>query len=148
MNVYIDMDDTICDFKKAARKRSQLQFPQSKIGFFEQLEPFDGAIEVVNYLRTVDILDVYILTAPSVLNPHSYSEKRIWIENHFDLKFCEKLIISSKKGLLKGDILIDDYASGKGQEFFEGKLLHFGSDEFKNWFDIKRYFLKNFSIEK
>ena len=100
---------------KPQGKDHNYNFHNQKLVFFKQLEPLDGAIEVVNYLRSVDTLDVYILTAPSVLNPHSYSEKRIWIENHFDLKFCEKLIISSNKGLLKGDILIDDYASGKGQ---------------------------------
>ncbi len=41
-----------------------------------------------------------------------------------------KLIICSNKGLLKGDILIDDHISGRGQEFFEGKLIHFGQNEY------------------
>ena len=43
------------------------------------------------------------------------------------------LIICSHKGLLKGDILIDDHASGRGQELFEGKLIHFGQDDYPDW---------------
>jgi 5'(3')-deoxyribonucleotidase len=45
----------------------------------------------------------------------------------------EKLIISPNKGLLKGDILIDDIVEGKGQEHFEGELIHFGSAKFPDW---------------
>ncbi len=135
------MDDTICNFKMAARQYASLKFPQSKIGFFEELEPLEGAIEAVNYLRTVAEYEVYILTAPSVRNVHSYTEKRIWIEKYFDLEFCKKLIICSNKGLLRGDFLIDDYVSGKGQENFEGNLLHYGSDEFPNWKAIRNYFI-------
>ncbi len=38
-------------------------------------------------------------------------EKRVWIEKYFGLEFTEKLIISANKGLLKGDLLIDDQTS-------------------------------------
>ena len=54
----------------------------------------------------------------------------------------ENLIISPNKGLNKGHYLIDDCLSGKGQEFFEGKLIHFGSDTFPDWASVKRYFEK------
>ncbi|KPA11151.1 5'-nucleotidase [Candidatus Magnetomorum sp. HK-1] len=60
-------------------------------------------------------------------------EKRIWIENYFDYNFTKKLIICSNKGLLKGDLLIDDNIEGRGQESFEGKIIHFGSSDFPDW---------------
>jgi len=147
MIIYIDMDDTVCNFMKAVKERREFKslqplefkFPQSKVGFFENLEAIPGAIESVNFLREMDDVDVYILTAPSVRNPHCYTEKRIWIEKHFDLEFCKKLIICANKGLLKGDFLIDDYISGKGQENFEGKLIHFGSEKFPDWKSVIKF---------
>ena len=46
---------------------------------------------------------------------------------------CHKLIISPNKALNKGHYLIDDYTEGKGQDNFEGELINFGSEKFKNW---------------
>ena len=137
MIVYIDMDDVLCDYSGAYEadllKNPGIQFPQSQFGFFEKLEPLKDAIEVVNLLIASDKYEPYILTAPSARNPFSYTEKRVWIEKKFDYSFVENLIICSNKALLKGDILIDDYASGKGQEGFEGRLMIFGSKEFPDW---------------
>ena len=45
----------------------------------------------------------------------------------------ERLVISPDKSLLKGDYLIDDILHGKGQDSFEGKLIHFGSNEYPDW---------------
>ena len=145
MIVYIDMDDTICDFKGSVkefiRNGGSLKFPQSKIGFFESLPPINGAIEAVNRLRASQIYDVYILTAPSTRNPHCYMEKRVWVEKYFDYEFTKKLIISPNKGLLKGDFLIDDYDRGKGQEDFEGELIHFGSSAYPDWDAVLNHLL-------
>lgn len=133
--IYIDMDDTICElapaYKKARKYKPDIKYPQSIPGFFENLKPVPGAVRAVNELRSR--ADVYILTAPSVRNPLSYTEKRLWIEKHFDLDFCKKLIITPNKGLLKGDILVDDYDHGKGQENFSGRLIHFGSEYYPDW---------------
>ena len=129
--VYIDLDDTICKFTGAWRKHREenpdVQWPQSKEGFFLGLEPIEGAIESVNRLR--EIADVYILTRPSYLNPFCYIEKRLWVEKHFDLEFCKNLIICSNKALLKGDILIDDVE----WKDFEGFQILFGSNVFPDW---------------
>ena len=51
-----------------------------------------------------------------------------------------KLIISPNKGLNKGDYLIDDNKSGRGQENFEGELIHFGTEGLYNWAEILVYF--------
>ena len=42
--------------------------------------------------------------------------------------FCQQ----HNKALLKGGYLIDDRRDNGASEF-EGKFIHFGSDEFKNW---------------
>lgn len=125
------MDNTICDFKtaylKAIEKNPGIQFPQSQYGFFTNLEPIEGAINAVNYLRKY--YDVYILTRPSVMNPLCYTEKRIWIEKYFGLEFCDRLILCCNKSLLKGNYLIDDNI----HVGFEGEHIHFGQDKFDTW---------------
>lgn len=141
--VYIDMDDTLCDFAGAFRYHlsvnPKIQFPQSQYGFFANLQPLTGAVSAVKALIHSDRYDPYILTAPSVKNPLCYTEKRIWVENHFGIDFTEKLIISPNKALLKGHILIDDNAHGKGQDQFEGRLIHFGSDSYPDWASVREH---------
>lgn len=149
-NIYVDMDDVLCDYKaafaKATEKNPAIKYPQSQCDFFRKLKPIEGGIETVEFLRKQEIFEIYILTAPSVFNPFSYLEKRLWIEDHFGFEFTERLIISPNKGLLKGDYLIDDITEGKGQEDFEGKLLHFGQEKYPNWKSILDYFKSTYSI--
>ena len=137
------MDDVLAGFRAGIYahidENPYTFIPQAELGFFENLEPISGAIDAVNKLRKNNIFDIYILTAPSTRNPHSYSEKRIWVEKYFDYDFTDKLIICSNKALLKGDFLVDDSASGKGQENFEGELIHFGSNVFPDWDSVLRY---------
>jgi len=139
--IYIDMDDVLCDFigdfNQARLENPEVRFPQGVIGFFENLPPLPGAIDSVNRLR--EVADVYILSAPSVHNAHSYSEKRLWVEQYFGYEFCDRLILSCHKNLLQGDYLIDDYESGKGQEGFEGELVVFGSPQFPDWETVMSY---------
>jgi 5'-nucleotidase len=139
--VYVDMDDVLCAYTtahaRALHAHPDVAFPQSVIGFFQSLDPIDGALSAINELR--DLFDVYVLTAPSTRNPHSYSEKRIWIESHFGYSFTKKLILCANKGLLKGDYLIDDHATGKGQDSFEGELIEFGSEAFPDWTTVLTY---------
>ena len=62
--------------------------------------------------------------------------ERIWVEKHLGLEYVHNLILATNKGLLKGDYLIDDYVSGRGQEYFEGELIHFGSKQYPDWLSI------------
>jgi 5'(3')-deoxyribonucleotidase len=140
MIIYIDMDDVLCDYSSAHRKALEenplVSFPQSQYGFYQKLLPLEGAIETVMALYNSAEYTPYILTAPSTRNPFSYTEKRVWIEEKFGYDFVERLIICSHKGLLKGDVLIDDNHSGRGQEHFEGRLIHFGSPQFPDWASV------------
>jgi len=130
------MDDTLCDYTGAmARelKKHPQSFPQSQYGFFENLAPIEGGLKVVYELLYHDDWEPYILTAPSIHNPLCYTEKRNWIEKYLGTTFLDRLIISPDKSLLKGDFLIDDHISGKGQEGFEGLVIHFGSHDCRDW---------------
>lgn len=137
MRVYIDMDGVLCDFETAFARDKALftdtTYPQSREGFYLNLSLIPGAQDAMNVLLTADNIDPFILTAPSIYNPLSYTEIRLWVEKHLGFKWVRRLIISPDKSLLKGDVLIDDHNSGRGQEEFEGRLLHFGSQQCPDW---------------
>lgn len=140
LRVFIDMDGVLCDieaaYREAARTHPDVAFPQSIPGLFASLSVIPGAKEAVAELRSNPRLDVWLLSAPSTRNPLCYSEKRIWVEKVFDYPLAKRLILASDKSLLRGDILIDDNISGKGQERFEGEVLHFGSIRFPTWASV------------
>jgi len=141
--VYVDMDDVLCDYstahKSATMHDPEVLFPQSKQDFFLNLVPLPDAISTFEYLLDSATFDPYILTAPSIENPLCYTEKRLWVEKYLGLAVTNKLIICANKGLLKGDMLIDDWTFGRGQENFEGILLEFGSSKFQDWQAVKCY---------
>jgi len=140
--IYVDMDDVLCAFTKAHNERIQsvpeIKYPQCEFDFFRKLEPMEGAIEGFKFL--FENFDTYILTAPSMINPLCYTEKRLWVEDHLGYEAVKKLIISPNKSLLIGDYLIDDKVHGKGQDQFKGKLIQFSSNQFKTWNDIIEHF--------
>ena len=49
-----------------------------------------------------------------------------------------RLILSHRKDLLKGDYLIDDRPNN-GAADFEGELIKFGNEEFKDWKAVLNY---------
>jgi 5'(3')-deoxyribonucleotidase len=149
--IYVDMDDVLCEFSKsqseALKCNPNIEFPQSQYNFFRKLSPMKDGVSTVQYLANLEMFEVYILTAPSIRNPLCYTEKRLWVEDYFGLDMVERLIITPNKGLNKGDYLIDDYDSGRGQENFEGKLLKFGSNEFPNWQSVLSYFKTKYNLD-
>ena len=140
--VYIDMDGVLCNFYKATKKalseNPNQKYPQSQWGFFLRLEEIPGAIDAFNELKKS--YDVWILTRPSFKNVNCYTEKAQWVCDHLGYDALEKTIMSGDKSLLKGDYLIDDDLNAN-QERFEGELIKFSSDRFKNWSDVLEYLI-------
>lgn len=140
--ICIDLDDTLCNFKKSfwknRGKEPGIKYPQLQYKFFEKLEPIDGAIESFKLLT--EHFEVFILSKPSVLNPLSYTEKRVWVEEHLGIEFCERLILSCDKTLIRCDYLIDDV---KQKGVLEPQFEHimFGSDKFPDWKSVINYLL-------
>jgi len=141
--VFIDMDDTLCDFtgahRKAVEANPKIQYPQSQFDFFRNLKPLKDAVFAMDYLLNSDKYDPYICTAPSVKNPLCYLEKRLWVEDYLDKAYLERLIICPNKSLVKGHFLIDDCDSGKGQDGFEGELIQFGTERYPDWKAVLKY---------
>lgn len=135
----IDLDDTISThFKKS---------PDEIEGVFRDLEPLKNAVKSVIKLYESGKYDLFIATTAPWNNPSSFSDKRIWIEEHFGEIFKKKMFITHRKDLLIGDYLIDDRLAN-GAKNFKGELLSFGFDyenqswnEYKNWEDVLKKLL-------
>lgn len=143
--IYIDMDDTLLDYKgahaKALLNDPTQPYPQSVIGFYLSLEPLEGALKAYATLTSLGY-EVYFLTAPSVMNPHCYTEKRLSIEKHFGFDACKNLIICNDKSLLRGVYLIDDRINSHKQNQFQGTLIQYGSPMFSTWDSIVDTFIQ------
>ena len=104
------------------------------------LESIPFAIDSINHLQKH--FDVWILTRPSVQNLSCYTEKAQWIRKHLGMDMQAKTIMCIDKSLLKGHFLVDDQVE-HGQSEFEGKHIHFGSDEFNDWDKVVTYLMSN-----
>lgn len=138
------MDGVLCDYMKSynyVKERYGLEFPQSKEGFFENLEPIQEAVDVFNRFKEHSNIELYILTRPSVKNLNCYTEKAIWIKKYLGEDVLENMILACDKSLLIGDFLIDD-DHRHGQPNFMGKHIYYGV-EYNNWDDIYNYIVKS-----
>jgi 5'(3')-deoxyribonucleotidase len=144
--IYIDMDHTFCDFEEAkeywikrAKTDIEKSWPWSMKGYFESLLPMEGALEF--WERWKSDCDVWFLTRPSIPNRHSYTEKANWIHKHLGNEGLCKLILSPRKDILNGDILIDD-DDRAGQPQFNGSWWRFGSERYPDWKSIDESLIK------
>ncbi|MBB6463854.1 5' nucleotidase, NT5C type [Flammeovirga kamogawensis] len=127
--LYIDMDGVTVDYKPSESKNED--------GFFLDMPPINNAVASIKKLSKV--FDIYFLSTAPWSNPNAWKEKRLWIEKHFGNDFKKRLILTHHKHLNKGDFLIDDRPYANGADKFEGDLIHFGSDLFKDWNSILNY---------
>lgn len=132
--LYFDLDGVMADYDKAKEGKTEEQ--RAEPGFFENLEPIDGAVEAFKQLS--QYYDCHFLTTAPWSNTNAGSEKRIWVEKHLGEYAFKKLTTTHHKGLLKGDYLIDDRIAN-GVEDFEGEHIHFGTDQFPDWNSVIEY---------
>ena len=116
------MDGVISNFDKAAKEGGWTHRPDLKVDF-RNLELIPGAQDAL--LKLNQDFDIFIATTPPWSRPKVWGEKREWIEEHFPwLK--RKMVLTHRKDLLIGDILIDD-SRWRGQPDFKGQWLWFGT---------------------
>lgn len=159
--LYLDLDGVLADFDKAIKKldpkletrdvtidlnvklasyesRSKLvdELCEANPDIFHNLEPIDGAIEAVDEL--FELFDVYFLSTPMWNVPESFTGKRIWIHNHFGDKAKKRLVLTHRKDLAIGDILVDDrLKNGAGE--FKGEHVWFATEKFPDWETTMNY---------
>ena len=76
-------------------------------GFFRSLDPVPGAVAGFRSLMEAGH-DVIVATAVVKTADNCYDDKRAWMRDHFPDWSLKNLIAVSRKGMLRGDILIDD----------------------------------------
>jgi len=154
--IYIDMDGVVADFDSAIKaflpdletgcggndyeERAKLvdAICADNPNIFHTLKPINGAIEAVTALLSEPWLEVYFLSTPMWHVPDSFTGKRIWIEHHFGELAKKRLILTHRKDLQIGDILIDDRLKNGASEF-RGKHIHFGTADFPDWPRVMSY---------
>ena len=142
--LFIDLDGVVADFISAMNTHPLIedirytQNPDTIPGIFRHLKPINAAIKSVKKLLKSPKYDVYFLSTAPWNNPSAWTDKRIWLEEQFGDKISRKLILTHRKDLVKGDILIDDRPNN-GAKDFEGKWIHFGSEDFPDWSSVLKY---------
>lgn len=76
-------------------------------GFFRNLAPVPGALEGVRDLVDAGV-DVFICTSPLSRFENCVLEKYEWVEKHLGREFARRVILTTDKTLVRGDILVDD----------------------------------------
>lgn len=109
-------------------------------GFFINLEPLEGSIEVLEKLSKKH--EVYIASAAMEF-PLSLKEKSDWLDKYFPFIDWKHRILCGNKFILNGDLLIDDRSYNL--ENFDGDTLLFttphnildkGFERVANWQEI------------
>ena len=127
--IFIDMDGVISNFRKAAKEQGNGKRPDLYVNY-RNLELIPGAEVAVMKLH--QDFDVFIATTPPWTRPEVWQHKREWIEEKFPY-LKRKLILTQRKDLLIGDILIDD-TRFRGQPDFKGHWFWFNQDwDNRNW---------------
>ena len=133
MTILVDMDDTIEQLLKAWIKRANEKFDRNvtldditswnaaepyhgitrkqiydityEPGFWSSVEPMPGAVEALKHFMD-EGHEVYIVTATEI--EHVEEKMKGLLFRYFPFISWEQVIITSRKQMIKGDVLIDD----------------------------------------
>ena len=117
-------------------------------GFWLSLEPQPNSTIIMRKLN--DIFDIYVVTTPFKRSRNCFAEKVDWLNKYFPFIGEEKLVFTYNKGLIKGDIIIDDHPTNLSN--FVGNTIVFDypfNKEFKadfrsdNWIEIGQFLINN-----
>ena len=142
--VLVDMDGTIADFDARAfdlmaTRHPEVPLPQwderqyplanslqnaahrqllralfKEPGFFSEMKPIEGAVVALREM-VANGYEVRLCSSPLANSPRCVMEKVEWVIAHLGIEWVDRLILTRDKTLVRGDILIDDAPTAKGQ---------------------------------
>ena len=146
--LYIDLDNTLVDFKSGIGRLSAANVKKyagrydDTPGIFALMEPMEGAIDAYRILAAK--FDTYILSTAPWNNPSAWQHKLEWVQLHLGVAAgtpaYKRLILSHHKNLNRGDFLVDDRPNNGASEF-EGELLLCGQPPYSTWAEVAEYLL-------
>ena len=143
--VYLDMDGPLADFDLHCLMKG-IHPSQAKLhsGTYLNLSPSEGAIEAVDYLTKLTIIDVFVLSKIPSQNHGAATEKHFWLERYFPT-LAKRLILSPDKGCVGSarDFLIDDHPEWANANNFPGEIVQFftpSTQTGRTWAEILHYF--------
>ena len=149
--LYIDMDNTLVDFKAHLQNIAPDVLKQYKgrvdemPGVCALMPPIPGAIDAFRELS--GLFDTYILSTAPWGNPSAWQHKVEWVQLHLGIEegtpAYKRLILSHHKNLNRGHFLVDDRPKHNGADKFKGKVLKFGSKKYPNWEAVTAYLKKH-----
>lgn len=145
--LYIDMDNTIVDFRARLEGidptvREQFRGREDELpGLFALMPPITGAIE--SFRELSELFDTYLLSTAPWGNPSAWQHKVEWVHMHLGMDpgspAYKRLILSHHKNLNRGDFLVDDRPGHSGANLFDGEVIPFGSPDFPDWPTVVAY---------
>ena len=143
MLILIDLDEPLADIERGFFENWRLRFPnepyilqenrttfypedeypqhlREKVsgiyyepGFYLNLPPVLGSIDALNEMLRLGH-DVMICTSPLSRYEDCVLEKYLWVEKHLGKDFVKRIVMTSDKTIVRGDILIDDKPEIRG----------------------------------
>jgi len=141
--VYIDLDETLVDFKSGVNKcpaEIKEKYKCDEIpGVFSLMDPLPGALDAFKFLS--QHFDVYILSTAPWGNPSAWTDKLLWVKKYLGEPAYKRLILTHHKELNRGDYIIDDRTKN-GVSEFQGEHIQIGSPQFPDWKSVVDYLMK------
>ena len=131
IRVCIDLDGVVVDYEQGTKAWKEKHGDREE-GMFLSFPPIEGAIDAVQLLLADPRFDVHFVSTAPWSNPSAWTDKRLWLEQHFGEGVKKRLILTHRKDLVVGDVLIDDRPNNGASEF-PGWWMHFGSEEVPHW---------------
>lgn len=145
--IYVDLDGVVVDLLGYI-DNEYTDEQITKVGYgtiidrdargFYKAAPIEGSLKAIETLHASEKYDVFLLSTAPWANEDAWTAKRVWVEKYLGFSMNRRLILSHRKDLLKGDYLVDDRPNN-GAADFEGELIKFGNEEFKDWKAVLNY---------
>lgn len=141
--LYLDMDGVLVDFESGLRRvpedvRGAYKDHLERIpGIFSLMDPVPGALAA--YRELCGLFDTFILSTAPWDNPSSWTDKMLWVKKYLGDLCTDRLILTYRKDLNRGDFLVDDRPNSGHAEDFRGEVVHFGSERFPDWEAVLAY---------